>query len=68
MNRELMGELVGQIVSYERKIKAINEEVFLLSSDADKLIDNLCKVNNDEYLLMIEDLKWKIGKMKGILK
>lgn len=68
MNIESKGELIGQLCSQERRLKAVSDDLFHLSCQVEKLVDNLCKVNNDEYLRMIQDVQYVVGKMKGALK
>jgi len=68
MKEEQKGEYIGQLVSYEKKLHAINDEIFGLSCKAEKLVDSLCKIDNEEYLKIIQDLQYSIGKMKGLLK
>jgi hypothetical protein len=68
MKQEQKGELIGQLCAYEKKIKSIDDEIFALSCKSEKLVDNLCKVSNEEYLNLIEDIQYTIGKMKGLLK
>lgn len=68
MNIETKGELIGQLCKQERTLKAVADDIFYLSCQVEKLVDNLCKVNNDEYLIMIQDVQYVVGKMKGALK
>jgi hypothetical protein len=68
MNQEQKGELIGQLCAYEEKIKSIGDEIFALSCKSEKLVDNLCKVSNEEYLNLINDVQYIIGKMKGLLR
>lgn len=68
MHPEAKGELIGQICQYETKLKAVNNDIFHLSCQVDKLVDNLCKINNDEYLKLIHEVQYTIGKLKGLIR
>jgi hypothetical protein len=67
MNKEQKGELIGKMIACEKKISLIYDEVFDLSGKVEKLVDNLCKVSNEEYRGLIEDVQYNIGKIKGLL-
>lgn len=68
MNSESKGELIGQLCAYEKQVNSVSAEVFSLSSKLDKLLESLCKVDNEQYVKLIEDAQYTVGKMKGLLR
>jgi hypothetical protein len=68
MNSESKGELIGQLCKYEKQVSSVSAEIFSLSCKLDELLESLCKVDNEEYVKLIEDAQYTVGKMKGLLK
>lgn len=68
MNEEIKGEFIGQILTLQRRLLAIDSEIMNLSITLGKLIDNLSELDDNERRKRLADLEYIIGKMKGLMK